>query len=266
MNCTNCGAAVPAGNKFCPKCGTQAAAQAPAAAAAAQGARMWYVHINGKNQGPFARAQVAGLVQRGNVIAQTQVYDGAQWCDAAHVPELKPLFPESIPPAGSGGFIPAAAPSSSGSRHSSGGSRGSSGSESTLNESVSLAHASRMAADIRSRDVKILVIGTVITLLAVLFGLSNGLKVSSASKLPPELQDFWADIETNETTYDEVIGYMGPPADSQYSEHEGFSSDHCTWHIESEDGNNYDVNISFMNDVVIMKLLLPADQMEPAPE
>ncbi|MEM6730645.1 MAG: DUF4339 domain-containing protein, partial [Myxococcota bacterium] len=66
---------------------------------------MFHVAVNGATQGPFAMQQLAGLIQQGQLNAQSLVWSAgmAAWTPAGQVPQLAQFFgppPPPPPPAG----------------------------------------------------------------------------------------------------------------------------------------------------------------------
>lgn len=84
MNCPKCGVQLPQGTKFCGKCGagvhsaattTTQSAPANRASAPSKGpVKQWFLYIDGKNQGPFSPAEVAGMVKSGAATPETNAW------------------------------------------------------------------------------------------------------------------------------------------------------------------------------------------------
>lgn len=269
MNCIQCGAELQEGRVFCTRCGADNRAAAGVAAGvaavpAAQSETTWFVHVNGNSVGPLTRDKVVAMINQGRVKPSTQVYDAgaAAWRKAVEIREFSQALSArrigALAGAGtapdSGAFVPQGTAYQPAAEQTA----------KPLNHAVSEVRRERQAADIKSRDVRILVLGTLLTLVALLLGTSAGARISKASKLPPELAESWPTIKERETTYDEVIAILGEPAESNYSAMEGTSFDSCTWNLDSENGTQYSVMIMFIDDQVTSKMIIPTSEIQKA--
>jgi hypothetical protein len=83
--------------------GAQGAPAMPSAAPAGAGVPLFKVYVNRMQQGPYTVAELAQRIARGEVTAQTKVWNMRwvphvdQWQGAATLPELAPLFAQAIP-------------------------------------------------------------------------------------------------------------------------------------------------------------------------
>ena len=262
VNCTQCGAELQQGRVFCTQCGADNRASAGAAPApAAHRESVWFVHLNGNSVGPLALDKVIAMINAGRVKPSTQVYnsEAAAWRRAVEVREFSQAMSArrigAMAGAEPGPAADAFAPQ--GMAHES-----PAAAAAPLTHAVSEVRRERLAADIKSRDVKILVLGTALTLLALLLGASAGSRISRASRIPPELEQTWTDIREQETTYDDVVAILGEPAESSFTAMDDMRFDSCTWNIASENGTQYSIMVSFLNDKVTSKAVIPTSELK----
>ena len=89
MICSQCGADVAEGKKFCMKCGAKVESSPSGADAAAQD-KIWHIHTGGKNSGPFSSGTIKQLLSQNSINTTTPLWRAgmAGWAPLGSISEF----------------------------------------------------------------------------------------------------------------------------------------------------------------------------------